>query len=311
MATMTIRGQEVEAEETFFFCPNVSEEESEFVHGGMLDRNLLAARDAYRKAVGLLTTKEIKGIRHSLGLTQRDLSLLLGWGAVTVTRYETTTIQEETYDEMMRRVSVDPRFALAMLERHAASFPKGRYERIRSSLRERARRTAPDLYAQDMLEKVYARFAEPNGLNGDKELDRAKLEDVVAYFALHVPKLPEPSLWRMLWYADRLHYRSAGTSMTGLVYVRGRYGPQPFGMDPLAALPSVTVEETLDAEGLGTWVATTRTKADLRFAKYEAAILRAVVKELGCLTPKALVERFLEDDAIRSTPKDEVIPYRT
>lgn len=50
--------------------------------------NDVRLKDAYRKKEGLLTSSEISGIREKYGISQRDLSTLLGWGGKTITRYE-------------------------------------------------------------------------------------------------------------------------------------------------------------------------------------------------------------------------------
>ena len=51
----TIKGQVVDYEEIYFLCPISDEEENEFVSAGVVDENLLRARDAYRTLKGPLT----------------------------------------------------------------------------------------------------------------------------------------------------------------------------------------------------------------------------------------------------------------
>ena len=80
----------------------------EFSDGEINDSNLLNARDEYRKSHNLLTSKEIKEIREKYMLSQSDLALILGWGEVTITRYETKEIQNENYDLVLRKVKDDP-----------------------------------------------------------------------------------------------------------------------------------------------------------------------------------------------------------
>ena len=75
-----IKGEEVSYEETYYLCNNCDEDENEFVTGKMENDNLLNARNAYRKAHGLLTSDEIVAVREKYGLSQVDLAKLLGWG---------------------------------------------------------------------------------------------------------------------------------------------------------------------------------------------------------------------------------------
>ena len=65
-----IKGEEVDYEETYYFCVNSDEDESEFVTGKMLNDNLLNARNMYRKAHNLLTSNDIVTIREKLGVFQ-------------------------------------------------------------------------------------------------------------------------------------------------------------------------------------------------------------------------------------------------
>ena len=57
-------------EETYYFCVNSDEDESEFVTGKMLNDNLLNARNMYRKAHNLLTSNDIVTIREKHGVFQ-------------------------------------------------------------------------------------------------------------------------------------------------------------------------------------------------------------------------------------------------
>lgn len=60
--------------------------------------------DEYKRKVGLLTSQEIKEIRLLRNLSQRELSLMLGLGEKTITRYENGAIQDRAYDILLRLV---------------------------------------------------------------------------------------------------------------------------------------------------------------------------------------------------------------
>ena len=85
---VTIKGESVEYLETYYKCTE-DEESFVFIPAKLMNENLLAARDAYRCAHGLLTSQEIVQLRKKYGLTQKEFAFLLGWGEITVTRYET------------------------------------------------------------------------------------------------------------------------------------------------------------------------------------------------------------------------------
>ena len=91
------------------------------------------ASDAYRKAHGLLTTSEIIGVRNRYGLSQRGLARILGWGPITVHRYEQGGIQNRAHDTVLRLAGRDPQYVLARLELCRDLTPLG-YKRLRSSI---------------------------------------------------------------------------------------------------------------------------------------------------------------------------------
>jgi hypothetical protein len=47
-AQSLVNGEVVDFEEIYFFCTLCDDEENEFVSAGVMDQNLLSARDAYR-----------------------------------------------------------------------------------------------------------------------------------------------------------------------------------------------------------------------------------------------------------------------
>ena len=62
IAKTIINGEEINYEETYYFCLNSDEDENEFVTGKMENENLLNARNEYRRIHELLTSDEIVAI---------------------------------------------------------------------------------------------------------------------------------------------------------------------------------------------------------------------------------------------------------
>ena len=58
--------------------------------------------DAYRKKVGLLTSKDIQLLREKTGLTQKQLADRLGIGIASVKRWEAGIIQTRSMDNLLR-----------------------------------------------------------------------------------------------------------------------------------------------------------------------------------------------------------------
>ena len=87
-------------------CPDCDES---IVDPKTLKNTEIIIRDFHRKVDGLLTSKEIKAIRTSLGYTQNEFSILLGGGLKSFTRYENGTVtQSRSMDNLLRIIKNYP-----------------------------------------------------------------------------------------------------------------------------------------------------------------------------------------------------------
>lgn len=112
--TGTFKGETVVFPAVYEYCAN-SDEYSETE--AMMTQNSLAQKDAYRKKVGLLTSGEIKAIREKYDISQKEFSVVLDWGMATITRYENHQVQDRAHDDILRKISSDPKWFIEMLER--------------------------------------------------------------------------------------------------------------------------------------------------------------------------------------------------
>ncbi len=231
------KGEVVDYEEVYFLCDKADDEENEFVPAKVMDFNLLKVRDAYRTIKGLLTSNEIAEIRLYYGLTQSEFAALLGWGEVTVTRYESKTIQDETYDSLMRMVRENSMLALEYLDKHKDRFTDKRYSEIRLSVKKRLDVSSRMYLKMQEIKSLYTKFEEESDYNGFKILDVDKLTTVIGYFANEVNHLYKVKMMKLLWYTDAIYYRRHGQSMTGLVYEHMTYGALPIGLTKFLVFP--------------------------------------------------------------------------
>lgn len=88
--------------------------------------------DAYRKHHNLLTSAQIKALRHSLRMTQRQFADFLRVGEASVKRWETWLVQDASSDELMR--------VKCIMVKRAEAFSRLRNEFV-SHLRHTAART--------------------------------------------------------------------------------------------------------------------------------------------------------------------------
>lgn len=69
--------------------------------------NDISVYDAYKKEVGLLTSKEIIAIRKRRGMSQKQLAKFLKIGEKDITRYENGAIQSKSIDRFIKAIGND------------------------------------------------------------------------------------------------------------------------------------------------------------------------------------------------------------
>jgi HTH-type transcriptional regulator / antitoxin MqsA len=94
------KNQTLIVEVEYAICEHCAEE---MILPEQIKRNDCRVRDAWRKADGLLTGKEIIELRHYLGLTQQQASKIFGGELNAFSKYERgEVIQSEAMDKLMR-----------------------------------------------------------------------------------------------------------------------------------------------------------------------------------------------------------------
>lgn len=307
--TALIKKELVEYEESYYCCLNCEEEENEFVTSKMNKQNLLNARNAYRKEKGLLTSLEIVAIREQYGLSQSDLALLLDWGEVTISRYESKAIQDEAYDNILRGIKENPLLAYEYLEKNKSKFSDDKYNAIKKSLEENLDEHGKEFLSRQMLEGNYVRYSEPSDYNGNRVLSIDVLECVISYFAKRVTNLYKVKLMKMLWYADSLSYKMKGCAITGLVYEHYDMGALPIGHRGIMELNNVNIVEE---EGFDYTKYHFLPNERLNLSKISAEeldILDQVLAKFKKASNNEVVEYMHQEEAYKLTEYGEIIPF--
>ncbi len=310
IACNIVKGEEIETEEFYFLCPVTNDEENEFISAKIMDENLLRAKDAYRQKHGLLTSNEIKNIRSYYNLTQSEFSLMLGWGEVTITRYENKAIQEEAYDKIMRMAYEDSLFALEALEKNKNKFDKSKFNLIKENILSKIKKNENLYFKQREIKSLYASFQEERDENGYKILDIEKLSAVLGYFACNMINLYKVKLMKLLWYADILYFKRNGRSMTGLVYQHMPMGALPVAHNEILGLPTVEVEEEyLDSEICGYHIKPGKEIYISNFVPEELEVLNLVVQKFKDFNGSDISKYMHKEKAYMETEPYQYIPY--
>lgn len=309
IAKTIIKGEEVNYEETYYFCQNSDEDENEFVTGKMENDNLLNARNAYRKAHGLLTSDQIVAIRDMYGLSQVDLAKLLGWGEATISRYESKAIQDEAYDNMLRIIKENSLAALELLQKNADKFTKLKRIGIKQKIMESLDSSGREFLSRQSLESEYVNYQELCDANGNTLLNIDKIEAVISYFAKRVDNLFKVKLMKMLWYADSLFFKKNDKTITGLVYCHDEMGALPVGHYKIGGLENVRMQEEEGFEMTRFHFLVNEEIDENILSNEEREVLDVVIRKFGTFKSQEIVEYMHDEIAYTGTKDKEVIPF--
>jgi len=96
--TLPVKGEPTTVEAKVRICDDCAEE----CYDEELENALFtAAYDLYRSRHNIMSPGEIRAMREKYGLSQRGLAALLGWGEVTVHRYEGGSIADEAHNQLL------------------------------------------------------------------------------------------------------------------------------------------------------------------------------------------------------------------
>ncbi len=307
---MSIKDTEVEYDESMYFCSTLGEDDEDayFIPPKMMDENLLRARNAYRQIKGLLTSDEIVEFRKKFDLSQVELARLLGWGDVTISRYESKAIQDSTYDNELRLIMENPIIMLKMLEKNQSAFESGRYAVIKAKISKFI--TDAFIKRQNLL-NYYALYSQPCNENGYTVLNIDKLEQVINYFAFKVSDLKKVLLMKLLWYSDALSFKRNHIAVTGLVYVHKAMGALPVGHESIMNLSGICVEEEMpDNFDYSIYHILPNNHADFScLLPEELEILDKVADKFHAYTGKEIAKYMHQEYAYQNTNPNQIIRF--
>lgn len=121
-----VRGQIIEYDGLVGYCPDCgSEMDSKYSYV----YNSEALRTQYRIHNDLIHPEQIQEILTKYKIGKRPLSLLLGWGEVTLTRYLNGYPAAKEYSELLKQIWTDPQFYQSFLERNRGLISNTAYKK--------------------------------------------------------------------------------------------------------------------------------------------------------------------------------------
>jgi putative zinc finger/helix-turn-helix YgiT family protein len=81
------------------------------------DVNLKELYDTYRQKNDIISLEKIQSLPEKYNIGKRPLSLLLGWGEQTFSRYYDGDMPTKQYSEILKLIHADPAYYLSLLEK--------------------------------------------------------------------------------------------------------------------------------------------------------------------------------------------------
>ncbi|MBE0476747.1 MAG: DUF4065 domain-containing protein [Coriobacteriia bacterium] len=300
-----VKGEPVEVTARVAVCPECGEDMSV---EELDDATLRTAFNVYRQRHGLMSPEEMVRLRDRYGLGVRPFSLLLGWGEITLHRYESGSLQDSAHEAALR-MAEDPANVRILLQANGHKLTarqRARLERALESLE--AQRVEP-CRTSDRFEVR----EEQDEYGGWLPMQISKLREMMLYFC----KLPDTyptKLNKLLFFSDFLHFREQSVSISGSPYLAMPRGPVPEHYDwviaDLIEGGDLSAEEVYFESGATGELLRPLREPDLSlFSPAELTTVRLVAEELGRRTSRQLTELSHQEAAWRETPQRQRISY--
>lgn len=297
-----IRGEQIEIEANVLICSVCGED----IFDKKLDSvNLQKVYATYRAKHGLLSPDDIREIRERYGLSQRGMSRFLGWGEITLHRYESGGLPDRVHNDLLKMISTHEGMARYLQER-GSSLPNEEAETVKATLVT----IKKHISLKDVFETLQAAYG-ASVTTGYRVIDMTRLENMVLFLA-------EGGVWKtklnkLLWYADFVAFRRNTCSISGLAYQRDKFGPVPFRfftmLDALVEEDLIEMEEVIGNTYEGTMISSKR-KADLSvFSTPEYDVLKYVRDHFSILTSTAISNTSHDERGWIETPQGHLISY--
>jgi len=304
--TFQIRGEPVEVDFEVSKCTECGEE---FINPKSQRDPLAEAYRMYRKTHNMLQPEQIKELRKRYGMTQGELTRILGWGAVTLSRYENGALQDVTHDRQLKLVR-DPKNLLDLIQENPEALGSQKRKSLIRSLQEMVRDEYP---IERYLEELFF-HEEASPLSGFCFFDMDKFFNCILYFCRD--GLLKTLINKLLFYADFKHFKEYVIGITGARYIHLPHGPVPANYDIfLAAIVNagrIEIDEISypGQEYTGELYTSVEEPILSVFSDTELKILTMVKERFRGVTARALSEFSHGEKAYQDTSQRQLISYQ-
>lgn len=258
----------------------------------------------YRVNHSIPFPEEIKAIRLRYGLNYQQMTKILGFGSNQYAQYEKGQVPSESNGKMLSAI-MNRQFMLHLLEDSKAEFSDEEYQKVYQSV------STSDIRVEDEeATRLIYRDAHRSIYNGFGVHSVRRVSEMVKFFVCREGGVFPTKLNKEMFYADFLHYKFHGQSISGLQYQAIQYGPVPVHYDTIydnidgiskEIVISHNMESTrLSCEGFDSSV----------FSEQELQTLNAILAMAQPMNTKELIDKSHEEEAwLNHHESNGLIPY--
>lgn len=217
------RGIEINSYENVAICKECNED---LYINEIENENDKRIFELYRNKTNIIKPQDIINLREKYGISQRELTAILGFGKMTINRYERGGVPTKSQSDYIK--------VLIENEKEFIKKAKEAYEKNNISQRTYEKislKNLNDEVSKDDIQELYRKYInnvlnrKPDIYNGYKSFNLELVENIISYIASKVKNLTITSLNKYLWFIDILSFNQRGVSITGLTYQNQQFGP--------------------------------------------------------------------------------------
>ena len=269
--------------------------------------------ELYREKANIIKPQDIVQLREKYDISQRELTAILGFGKMTINRYERGGVPTKSQSDYIKLlIENDNKFVEKVKEAYKnGNINEKTYGKIVS---EELNINISKEEVQDNIRK-YLKFVlsrKPDIYNGYKDLDIEKIENIISYIASKVKNLTITSLNKYLWYIDMLSFNQRSIAITGLTYQNQKFGPTIVDKkyDEISLLDDKYTREDIETENGNTTKIISNGNYSLdKITDSEKKIIDTIIKMLKNKSVTDISEMSHREDGWKKTKRFERISF--
>ena len=296
-----VRGEEIEVPLNIERCPKCG---TEFENLNNVSDPYQLAYNEYRRRKGMVFPSQISDFRKKYGLTQKELSGLLGFGDITLSRYENGALQDEAHDQLLKFV-LDPMNLLKLVKQKIGTLSDEKRDTLVSVLEKE--RTI-DFISNEILTGNFS-----GNLTGNRDFNFNKFINLIKFFTYEKP-VYKSKLMKLLFYADFKSFKETNQSITGLKYTHLPFGPVPdkYGFLLASLLEvdhSILIDQMPADNPIGEVIISTEPYSTDILSTKEEVFVREVHNRFSNYSAKEIEDFSHKEKGYKETHNGEIIAY--